>query len=245
MEIAYQLVATLASTFIATLSGFGFALALIPALVVVMDAKSAVILTLLLFMFVGTMITWASRKDVNRRLLATLLISSFAGMPLGAFVLVIISESLLRLLIGILIVAASILLLSNYKRPFANERLAAVIVGFLGGLMNTSVVVCGPFVALFLANQKMGKEELRATMSAFLLGITPISLLFFYLGGLITVPLLVTALPLIPAVLIGYFLGVRFLPRVDAALFNRILVLLVLFAGAGIFVGEVRSILGI
>lgn len=244
MELAYLMLVALAATFIATLTGFGFALALIPALVVVVDAKSAVVLTFLLFLFVGSLVSWSARRDLDRPLLMTLLISSLVGLPLGAYVLVVISESLLRMLIGAVIVGASLLLLFNYQRPFGNERWAAVVVGFLGGVMNTSVVISGPFVVLFLANQKMEKHKLRATIAVFLLGVTPISLLLLYLGGLVTEQLVHTTLMMVPASLVGYLLGVRFLPRVNAELLRRITIILVLFAGASIFVGEVQRLLG-
>ncbi len=245
MEFVFQLAVALLASFIQTVTGFGFALVMIPTMVAVTDAKSAVILTLALYMVVGSGISWNARKDIDRPLLTTLLLSSFFGLPLGAYVLVVISDTLLRLLIGIFIIAASLLLLFDYQRPFSSERKAAVVVGFLGGAINSCVTVCGPFVVLFLANQGLPKERLRATIAAFLLGITPPTLAILYFGGLVTDQLLGTALQLLPICVVGYLLGLWFLPRVNSQLFRRSMVVLVLFAGSSIFLSELRLLAGV
>lgn len=236
---------TLAASIIHTLTGFGFAVVFVSALVGVMSAKAVVVLLHLLYLVFGSILVWGARDDVDRPLLLSLLVSSLIGLPLGAYFLVVISESLLRLLIGTVIVAASLLLLFNYQRPLGNERRAAAVVGFLGGVINSSVAVCGPFVVLFLANQQVPKHRLRATISAFLLGITPVTITFFFLGGLVTEQLLTTTVLLLPPCLAGYALGIRLLPAIKPEAFRRLTAILVLAAGASIFVSEVRHLLGV
>lgn len=238
------MVVILAASFINTLTGFGFALVSVPTLVMMMDAKAAVVLITVLYAALGPIFLWSARRDVDRPMLATLLISSLAGLPLGALVLVVISESLLRLLIGATIVLVAFLLMSNYQRPFSHGRRAAIAVGFVTGVLTTSITVSGPLAVLFLANQGASKESLRATIGVFLLGMMPPSFALFALSGLVTVPLLITALQLLPALALGYLLALRVLPSVNPTAFRRVTIVLVLGSGLSLLASEAGRLLG-
>lgn len=233
----------LAASFINTLTGFGFALVSVPTLIAVMDAKAAVALTNVMYTILGPIFLWSAWRDVDRPMLATLLISSLPGLPLGTLLLVAISESLLRLLIGGVIVLLALLLISNYQRPFSHGRRAAVAVGFVTGVLTTSITVSGPLSVLFLANQGASKESLRATIGTFMLGMMPISFALFVFSGLITVPLLTEALYLVPALLAGYLLALRVLPSVNPAAFRRVTIVLVLGAGLSLLGSELFQLL--
>jgi len=244
MDFVFLVVVALAASFVNTLTGFGYALVSMPTWVLVMDPKAAVVLTQLSFAMLAPVIVWQARKDVDRDLFVTLLLPSFVGLPIGAYVLVVIDQGLLRLLIGAATVLAAVALLFKYRRRFRRERLAAAVTGFLMGLLTTGIGVSGPLVVLFMANQGVTKDRLRATIAAFTLGMVLASLVVLYLGGLLTMQLLLTGLLLFPASLVGFLLAVRILPAVDPEMFHRVTVVLVLLAGLALVASEIGQLLG-
>lgn len=244
MTLLFPFAIVLLASFINTLTGFGFALVSLPTLVMVMDAKAAVVLTNMLYCLLGPIFLWSARRHVDGPMLATLLLSSFAGLPLGTLVLLAMGESLLRLLIGSAIVVVALVLISNYQRPFSHGRRAAVAVGFIVGVLTTSITVSGPLAVLFLSNQGASKERLRATVGVFLLGMMPPTIALFFLSGLVTPTIVATAAQLAPAVLVGYLVALRVLPAVDPLLFRRVTILLVLGSGLTLVASEVTRLLG-
>jgi uncharacterized membrane protein YfcA len=245
LALPISVLGALVASFVSTLTGFGFALVSIPVFATIMDAKSSVVLTELLYVALAPFFAWSARREIDWHLLKVLLASGIVGLPVGTFILVVLSEGVLRLVIGLAIVVAALLLIWNYQRPFRHMRRAAVVVGFVTGVLSTSIAVSGPLVLLFLANQGVPKDRLRATGGAFLVGLLPGTFILFVAAGLITFPLLLTALPLLPVVILGYLLAVRALPLVDPTVFRRMVIALVLIAGLTLLGSEMRTILGI
>ncbi len=242
MSLLIPAAAALVASFVNTLTGFGFALIALPVLVATTDAKSAVVLTMLLYSALAPPFFWSARRDVDPSLLKVLLLSSLLGQPLGTMVLVAIDEHLLRTAVAVAILIMALLLALDYHRPFRHRRRAGAIVGFATGVLATSIVVSGPLVVLFLANEGMPKERLRATAGIFMLGMMPVTFGLYLYSGLITLPLLGTAVRLIPALLVGYLLATRAVSLVDPKLFRRLTLLLVLGAGLTLLASQIRSL---
>lgn len=230
METAVQLAVIAVASFVNTLTGFGFALVAVPGIGLVTDAKVAVVLTPILYAMLAPFFLWSARREIDIPLFKSLMLSSLAGLPIGVVVLALIDDRALRLLIGATIVVAALLMLADFRRPIHSSR-APVVVGFVTGILTTSITVSGPLVVLFMANQGLAKDRLRATVGVFLLGMMPLSLVLYVLAGLVTAPTLFTGFKLMPALVVGYLLAVRVLPLVDQVLFRRMTILLIIAAG--------------
>ncbi|HEX9016263.1 MAG TPA: sulfite exporter TauE/SafE family protein [Chloroflexota bacterium] len=243
MTFLFPLVAALAASFISTLTGFGFALIALPAFAVVMDAKSSVALSMLLFSVLGPFFAWSARHEVDVPLLKRLLLSSLPGLPIGTLFISTVGDGALRLVIGATIVVAALLLAFDRRPTIAAPRRAAIVIGFITGVLTTSVGASGPLVVVFLASQRTSNESLRATGGAFMVGMIPVSFVLFAISGLVTAAGVLTAIQLAPAIIVGYLAGLRVLPMVNPVVFRRIVVALVLASGATMLVSAAGKLL--
>jgi uncharacterized membrane protein YfcA len=231
--------------FVHGLTGFGFALVATPVLTLLFDAKTAVLLSILLSVPPVAFVVLASRRGIDRRWLWRAGTCSLLGSPLGGLVLLFVSRSLLGVLIGLGTVAASALILSGYSRPFKNPDRAGAIAGFLGGLLTGSTNLGGPPVVLSLVNQGVDQERLRGSVNAFFL----LSHLFTFpvlvASGLITSSVVGSFLSLIPAAVLTVPVGAWAARRLPEARFRAVVTWVVLLSGLALLLREASRITSI
>ena len=92
----------------------------------------------------------------------------------------------------------------------------------IGGILATSTSLAGPPVVLLLLNQGLVKETFVGTLSAYFLFVGAISIVAFSSFGMITAELLITVATLLPALLLGSYVGLKVLPRINATFFRRL-----------------------
>ena len=107
-----------------------------------------------------------------------------------------------------------------------------VTAGFLSGVLNTSLSTNGPPLVFLLQARRLEPDPFRGTLSVIFVISSVAGLTLFAARGYVTGSALVIVAATLPAVLAGLYAGGRIRPRVDAARF-RILVL-VLLGAAGI-----------
>jgi uncharacterized membrane protein YfcA len=78
-----------------------------------------------------------SKSDVNQAW--PFLVTGLMGIPLGTEVLILSSERLLKVVIGIALIIFSILLLWNVNLKFKRDRFESATVGLLGGFLCGSI----------------------------------------------------------------------------------------------------------
>lgn len=221
----------LLAAFTMSVTGFGLALIAAPLLLFLLESKTVVVVNIVLVAVVCLLILGQSRHHVKLRRIVLLGIGSVFGVPIGAYILSQVAASTLKLVIGALVVMFAVPLALGHSHRFKREGLGCGISGFISGMLTSSTSLSGPPVVLFLLNQGWGKETLRASLAAYFLFCDLLALTALGLSGVLTSEVLATALAFVPAVLPGFYLGTRVLPRVDADLFRRIAISIVLVAG--------------
>ena len=102
--------ALLFAAFIRGTTGFGFALVFTPFMILIMEPKAVVPLNLLLASLSNIMVLASHFKEVNIRRLLPMIACSLLGVPIGVFIIAIISATILKILIGGITVIFAILL---------------------------------------------------------------------------------------------------------------------------------------
>jgi uncharacterized membrane protein YfcA len=207
------------------LSGFGFALFIVPPLAMVVGAREAVVLSNLLGTGVNVITLVRARGHVEWRLGLTLLAGAAAGMPAGLAVLLLVDGHVLQVLIAFVVFAATLI-----RAPAVRQggRIALrLATGFVSGVLNTSTSMSGPPVVLFLQSMGASPAAFRATLAAYFLAGGLIAVLIFALAGRIDGPGLGYTALAAPALLAGWAAGNLGFVRLDPARF-RLVVLVVL-----------------
>ena len=222
------------------LTSFGFALIALPFLSQLVPLNQAVPLVVMLSLGTNLLVMAQCWKDVELKKIWILIVCGLLAAPLGTLLLLVIAAPLLKLAAGILIAAFALLLLLGKSFPIRQEKLAFIPVGILSGLLNGSISMSGPPVALFLTNQNVSKQTFRANITAYAIILNIITIVSFGLGGLITPAVTTSLMWFLPSMVAGVILGIVALRWIDDALFKKIALGLILVSAIWTMAGALR-----
>lgn len=211
-------------------AGFGFALLAMPIMTFVIPVEQAVAIVLVLAIVSTSQQAIAHRHAVRVPLARRLAVSSFAGMPVGLWILNVVDDRTLRVVLGIAVVAATFMLMRDLTLSHVGPALDYSM-GFLSGLANASIGTNGPPLVFDLQSRRLAPTEFRATIAiVFALG-NVVTLTLFVLDGKITGDVLLAVGVALPAWLLGAGLGRAIQPKVPERHFRRIVLGLLLLTG--------------
>ena len=214
---------------------------MMPLLMLFLDVKTAVVAAALTQVPVGFVVAFHSRSAVDRSSLILLLPPSLLGIIAGSFALMGVSSDLLKRVFGVITVffALRIILalrhtVTVHKRwPASVGFLAGALGGVLGGVFGTS----GPPVVVYLEQHIFRKDVLRATLLAYFLVVDSLRLVSYTVSGLVTWQAAAIGLAMIPAALIGAYVGTQLNARVDERTFRAAVGALLFVTGLLLIVG--------
>lgn len=224
------------------LTGFGSGLIMVPVLSLFLSPREVVPVTVLLGTVINIGVLIHARKHLKWKAVLPLFLSAAIAIPLGTYLLMVMSPPALRIVIGAVVLITSAALLLGLSVRIDRERLASIPVGILSGLLQGSVTMSGPPVILFFQNQKMPRDSFRANLVAYFLATNIITIGIFAAGGIMTPSSALPAIYLLPGLLLGLALGIFASGRIPEARFRRIALLLVAAAGISSLVSGIMGL---
>ena len=212
------------------ISGFGFALIAVPLLSLFIDPQVAVVLATVVGAFSSTFQAVADRRHANKSLVQRLALSAYIGMPFGLFVFIVVSESVLRFIVGLVVLLAAIALIRGFSISQSNKKLDWIM-GWASGVLATSTSTNGPPLVFLLQAKKLSPESFRASINIVFSLTSFGAILLFALSGNITSDDFAGIAISIPMLLIGLAIGFKVRSRINAQQF-RILVFVLLIVSA-------------
>lgn len=219
------------SSFIQSITGFGFAVVGTPLLLFFMEPKQVVSLMVFGALILNLMVIYKTRGKSDPKVIWPMFIASLIGIVPGVYILKVVDASILKLCIGILILLVSFFMASNYVMTIKREKLATVFVGIVSGFMGGATSLSGPPVALFLMNQQQDKEAFRANLVRYFCLGNIATLLVMYFMETMELGVLRQGLYAIPGVLLGVWVGEKAFARVSPKLFKWITLGVIFFCG--------------
>lgn len=213
--------------------GFGGAFFSVPMLSLIMDIKFVVPVYLLFDLFAESVMCTVTRKDIRMDLFFEMLIGMLLGTLLGTYFLVSFSSLVLKRVFGVIILITAMHMYLNYNRHVAQLKLKlswlwSDITGFVSGLFGAMYGMNGPPIATYLGVIGLPKINFRATIFGISF-VNNLAILGLYAyAGLMTRSVIATAVFLIPALLIGLWLGTRLHQKVDERQFRKVLAVLLM-----------------
>ncbi|MCE5265857.1 MAG: sulfite exporter TauE/SafE family protein [Deltaproteobacteria bacterium] len=223
--------ALLVAAFIRGTTGFGFSLVFTPFMILIMEPKAVIPVNLLLASLSNVMVVASSHRAINVRRLLPMTVASLLGVPIGVFIITVISPTLLKVLIGVITVFFAILLIFRLTPHFADERRASCMAGLASGILNASTSLGGPPAVLFMHNQSWQKREIHPSLSAFFLVNTGASLIGLAMSGMVTPDILLTAASFAPGLVVGVYLGMLAFRHVNDSFFRILSIVVVVGTG--------------
>ena len=219
------------AAFVRGVAGFGFALITAPTLLLILSPKSVVAINLLLGIPSSALLLSYAFRQVDLRKILPLAAGSLLGIPLGVYIIKVIAPSALKVLIGGLTVFFAIPLILGFGAVFRREKLVSGVSGFLSGILSSSTSLGGPPVVLFMHNQNWRKEVIYSSLAAYFFFVCCCAIGALLVSGLIDGKVVVSAVSLVPALFVGLGLGLVAFSRINAGLFRRLSIAIVVAAG--------------
>ncbi|MEX0984383.1 MAG: sulfite exporter TauE/SafE family protein [Actinomycetota bacterium] len=212
-----------------SVTGFGFALLMMPVLTVVAGPQVAVATMTAIGVPLVVFNAWRWRHAVERRIAARLILTALVGVPLGVLVLRAADERVLTAIVGVLVLVFTAAIWRGIQVPAGRRTLASA--GVLSGALATSVGTNGPPLVVALHAEGLEPAAFRATLQTVFALEGSIALLTFWQGGLLTADIGWASVLGIPAAVGGALLGDRLAARVDRERFRTLVLMTLALSG--------------
>ena len=189
--------------------GVGFAMIAVPLLSLV-NPDLAPVPQLLVILPITFVMAWREREAMDLKGVSWIIVGRFPGLALGIALLAVATQRTLDLFIGVVVLAAVIIVATGFHlRRAPTTKFAA---GVTSGTTGVVASIGGPPVALLYSDQEAA--TVRATLAAvFTIGVS-LSTTARVATGNVTAQDVRVALVLFPAVVAGYLVSVRYKDRI-------------------------------
>ncbi len=222
LTIVMSFLIILFASMIQGMTSFGFSLIAVPLLGIVLPLKDFVPM-LVLFSFLINLILYRNLTgSFNKKRILVLVLSGLTSTILGIYMLKFVDNSILKLVVGFVILISAVLMLFGIRIRVKVRILGDIIAGIASGLLNGSVSLSGPPVILLLSNEDTEKEIFRKTLTTYFLLLNLISLPLFFMNGLLSTDIVIKSLINLPALGVGMFLGLYMGNRISEKHFKKI-----------------------
>lgn len=225
------------AAFLQSLSGFGFAVIIMPLITLMVGLQTAAPLVATIALTVYTINVIRFRHAINRDEVLRLAAASAFGVPVGIWVLANVNETVVKAVLGLLLVTFA---LYGLLRPTANWALSrqwvyptGFVAGCLGGAYNTP----GPPAIVYGSLRQWPRDEFRAAMQTLFLVNAMLVVTSHFLTHNLTVEVLSLYLYAVPALALGILLAARMDSKVDRRRFRTLVNVMVLLLGALLILG--------
>lgn len=221
----------LLSGFIQGLTAFGFALVSMPLLTLIIPIQQVVPIIVILSLVTNIGIWYDTRKSIDLKKYWLLILASLIAAPIGTQLILILNPDVLKVIVGILITFFAIAMLTGTNWKIKREKASFIFVGFLCGVLNGSISISGPPVALFLSNQEADKQRFKANLNMFALILNVVTVGLFIQNGLINKEVMFYISWMFPAAIFGVVCGLFAVRKLDEKVFKKLTLYLIIFSG--------------
>jgi uncharacterized membrane protein YfcA len=203
-------------------TGFGFALAAVPLLGLVMSPARAVPVAAGLQLLGGLLDFRSASKTCHWPSLRWLIIGAAVGSPIGALILVAIPAPISRLLISAITLLAVFVLGQGFKLVAVPTRTTTSVTGFLAGLFNGLAAMPGPPAVAYYMSTPLSPDTVRASLMVFFLATSISAVLAAATVGLIDSQVTGLLLLCLPVMWVGTRIGERAFTRGTQAMHRHV-----------------------
>jgi uncharacterized protein len=215
--------------------GFGAALMAMPVVVLGNDMAVALPASSLLILALNLQMAWNYRRHIARAPAWLMLAGALPGAAGGLILLRFVSESGLKVGLGLLLLAcAGWGLCSKYARRGGLGPVWGVLAGFLSTCFGTAFGINGPPPAAYMSLRGGSQSEIKGALGFFFIWSTACIVAAQALAGMFSLRAVTVAGAGLPAMLVCALGGMRLSARLGTAAFHRAMSALLLIMGCNI-----------
>jgi uncharacterized membrane protein YfcA len=230
--IAFCLAVVLAGGFMRGFTGFGFAMAAVPLLALVLAPAKAVPFVITLQLMAGLWDWRESRRRAHWPSLPWLMAGAVAGTPLGTWSLAFLSADGARLAIAGAVALAVVLMARGMRLAAMPPGPALAVAGLAAGILNGLAAMPGPPVIVLYLAGAVAIETARASLLIFFSFSNAAGAISAASAGLISIGTVALGLAALPLLLAAQWLGRRRFARSSEKRYRQVaLIFLAVLAG--------------
>ena len=211
------------------ITGFGLSIIATPFLLMVYQPQDIVLILQLLCAVINIVFGFMLRHELDKKFFLMLAAGATVGQIAALFIYKDIPTTAIKILISCVILGFLLIMIAH--KAIIKETLKRTFAaGFASGILNILVAMSGPPLILYLANTKRSPRSIRATCIIYFAFGNVTALAGFLLAHQQMDFALQQTLYILPASLIGLYVGNRIFPHVSAAMFKRLLFIMLLFS---------------
>ncbi len=209
MAIIWIVAVVFGASLIQSLSGFGFALIIMPLVTFIAGLQTAAPMVALTALTVYSINLVRYRRAINVGEVLRLGISSAFGVPLGIWVLTSMDETLVKQVMGAILIAYAVYALVRPATSWVPSRYWVYPAGFLTGCLSGAYNAPGPPVIIYGSLRQWPRDEFRAVLQAifFVNGVLVVA--SHLIAHRVTVEVLTYFLCAVPVLIFGILIGSR------------------------------------
>lgn len=232
--LALSVLIALAGGLVRGTTGFGAAMVMTPALALLVGARTAVPVTLLLETFAAAPMLSAAFALARWRVIAPICAAAVLTVPAGALLLALASPLTLRRLIAATVILFSLALLFGPRYKGSQRLSTSVGLGALSGTMLGATSIGAPPVILYLLSGPDPATVTRANLTLYVVVISAAGLMMLGINGLLTLATLQQAAILALPFAVGVVVGSRLFARFSDQRFRQVTIVLMFLVSLGV-----------
>lgn len=211
--LIYILLISFIASLIRSTLGFGESLIAVPLYLLFLPIEIAVPLSVMMSIVIALVIVIQDHKKIHFESAKWLIIYAIPGIPLGIVILIYGNETIIKIVLGIFIIlyATYSLFIKDGKILKYDNKSSLFICGFLSGVFGGAYGLNGPPLVVYGNLKQWSAKHFRATLQAYFLPVSLISVIGYYAKGLITTEVntyfAISLTTTIPAVFLGRYLN--------------------------------------
>lgn len=219
-----------------SLSGFGFALVVMPLLTLTLGLATAVPLVALIALTLYAVNLLRYRQSLNLSELKRLALAAALGVPVGLWVVASAPETAVKFFLGLLLIGYALYAFLNPTLAFTVPTSWGYGVGFIAGCLGGAYNVPGPPVIVYGSLRQWPRDEFRAVLQALFLLQGMLVVLGHGLAGRMTTAVFTFYLVAIPALFLGILTAARLDAKINKAQFRRLVTGLIFVLGVSLVI---------
>jgi uncharacterized membrane protein YfcA len=231
------------SEVVGTMAGFGSSTIYLPLASYLVDFKTALVLVAIFHLFGNIGRITFFRHGLDKRVVLLFGVPSFLLSLLGATLADDLSQTVLKLMLGIFLISLSVTFLLKPKLAFPAHSKTLVLGGGISGFIVGLIGTGGALRATFLTGLKLDKEKYIATAAVIALGTDATRIPYYVSSGFLTEQYYYFIPILFAIALGGSFVGRKIVNRINQEKFKKMVLIAVMLASIKFIVDGVTELL--
>lgn len=216
------------SEVIGTMAGFGSSTIFLPLASYIVEFKTALVLVAIFHLFGNIGRIAFFRHGLDKRVLLLFGAPSFLLSLLGATLVGDLSQTTLKLMLGIFLISLSVMFLAKPALALPADSKTLILGGGVSGFIVGLIGTGGALRATFLTGLKLDKEKYVATAAVIALGTDATRIPFYLAGGFLTEQYYYFIPILFGLALGGSFVGRKIVNRINQEVFKKLVLMAVI-----------------